>query len=710
MLKKGINGKIILLFVLLFVMSNASADSLFVFKNEKSVGQISGLYYYKDADSKLSVEEVQEKDSFILNLQPVTNLGIINSAVWIKVKVRNESSQSNLVLGISYPILDEVELYEINESGVRSLGKQGDQFPYSQRIYDHQHFLFDISIPANETRSYILRVKTWEQMVLPIFVGTPKVVMESNLTQDLIFGIFFGIMLSLVLYNLFIYFTVRDSSYLFYVTYIFLISLTQACLNGYTLRFLFPDHPALANSSLILINSCAGLASIRFIQLFMDTKKFVPTLNKFYYVIGAIYLGGIIFILAGAKQVSYNLMDLGGFLISFYTLFIAIKISLKGSKPAKLFLLAWSVFLIGVILFVLKNVGVLPANSYTNHLLTFGVATEGILLSIALATRINDYKKDKEASQLEAYQLLEEKKQIVLNQNIILEEKVKERTLELNEAVIHLKETQSQLVDAEKMASLGQLTAGISHEINNPINFVVSNIKPLKRDIQEIISILNKYGEISDPAQLKEKLEEINSLKKKLDSDYLIEEINLLLKGIDEGANRTSEIVKGLKNFARTDEADLKKTNIHESIEATLTLLNNSLSENKIRVEKNFGSIPQVECYPGKINQVIMNLLSNAIDALRPVSNPSKVISIETQLSGNDVIIHISDNGVGIPKEIISKIFDPFYTTKDVGEGTGLGLSIVYGIIKSHNGKIDVRSEVNKNTTFAITLPVQHQN
>jgi two-component system NtrC family sensor kinase len=707
MFKSKINIRVICVLVLLMIMNYANADSLFVFKNEKSIGQISGLYYYKDTGSKLSADEVLRNGSFILNTQPVTNLGVTNSAVWIKIRIRNETAQSNLVFGISYPILDEVDLYEIKENKTTFIGKMGDQLPYSQRIYDHQYFLFDISIPANETRSYILRVKTWEQMVLPLFVGTPKAVMESNLTQDLIFGIFFGIMLALVLYNLFIYFTVKDPSYLFYVTYIFLISLTQACLNGYTLRFIFPDNPALANSSLILINSCAGLASIRFIQLFMDTKKFVPVLNKGYFVIALIYAGGIISILAGAKQVSYNLMDLGGFLISFYTLFIAIKISLKGSKPAKLFLLAWSVFLIGVILFVLKNVGVLPANSYTNHLLTFGVATEGILLSIALATRINDYKKDKEASQLEAYHLLEEKERIVLNQNVMLEEKVKERTLELNEVVIHLKETQSQLVDAEKMASLGQLTAGISHEINNPINFVVSNIKPLKRDIGEIISILNKYNEISDPSLLKEKLEEINALKKKLDSDYLIEEINLLLKGIDEGANRTSEIVKGLKNFARTDEADLKKINIHESIDATLTLLNNSISDNKIEVIRNFGVIPEVECYPGKINQVIMNLLSNAIDALRRIKGTSKIITIETLLNAPDVVIRISDNGIGIPPAIISKIFDPFYTTKDVGEGTGLGLSIVYGIIKSHNGKIEVQSEKNKNTTFAITLPVQ---
>lgn len=685
------------------------ADSLFVYNSTEKIVQLSGLDVYEDITGKLEADEVLKKNDFKLNPQPVTNLGISNSSFWVRLKIANKSKQENLIFGISNPILDEVDLFELSGSEIINLGRLGDKYPYQQRSYNHQSFLFDISIPVNQTKTYLLRVKSWEQVVLPLFIGTPKLVMESNLTQDLIFGIFFGIMLGLVLYNLFIYFTVGDSSYLFYVTYIFLISLVQASLNGYTLRFLFPESPEFANRCLIIFNSLAGLASIRFIQLFMDTKKHIPTLNKGYYIIAIIYFGGIASILLGANSLSYNLMDLGGFLISFYTLFIAIKIALKGSKPAKLFLLAWSVFLIGVILFVLKNVGVLPSNSYTNNLLTIGVATEGVLLSIALATRINDYKKDKETSQAETLKLLTENERIIKEQNIILENKVQERTAELEKTNRNLKETQTQLVDAEKMASLGQLTAGISHEINNPINFVVSNIKPLKRDVQEILMILDKYSEITDASDIKNKLDEINALKKKLDSDYLREEINQLLKGIDEGARRTSEIVKGLKNFARSDEGDLKKINVHEGIDATLTLLNNSLTNSNIAVIKNYAELPPVECYPGKINQVLMNLLSNAIDALKSVktANHKGVISIETQLKNANAIIKISDNGTGIPSTIISKIFDPFYTTKDVGQGTGLGLSIVYGIIKSHNGKIEVQSEENKNTTFTITLPVQ---
>lgn len=694
-------------FLFVFAISFAKADSLFVFYNTQNIIQLSRLYCYEDSSGKLSVNDVCKKNAFTLNPQTVTNLGISNSAFWIKLNITNQSTQENLVLGASNPILDEVDLYEVSENGNIRLGKLGDKFPYMYRIYNHQNFLFDIRIPVNETRIYLLRVKSWEQILLPLFIGTPKFVMESNLTHDLIFGIFFGIMLALVLYNLFIYFSVRDSSYLFYVTYIFLITIVQACLNGYTLRFLFPENPEFANVSLILFNSLAGLASIRFIQLFMDTKKYVPILNKGYLIIGAIYIGGIVSLILDAKQIGYKLMDLGGFLISFYTLFITIKIAIKGSKPAKLFLLAWSVFLIGVILFVLKNTGVLPSNSYTNHLLTFGVATEGILLSIALATRINDYKRDKELSQIEANKLLIENERIINEQNIILENKVKERTIELQNTLTNLKDTQSQLVNVEKMASLGQLTAGIAHEINNPINFVSANIKPLKMDIDDVLTLVNKY-ETLIPSEINVKqFKEIEDYRKEIDIDYIKEEMASLLVGIEDGAKRTTEIVLGLKNFSRLDESDVKEVNINDGIKSTLVLLRNTFPEN-LEVVVNLEKIPHIECLPGKLNQVFMNLLSNALFAISKNKSKEKhKLVIKSYELNNQIFVSIEDTGIGMSEEVKSKIFEPFFTTKDVGEGTGLGMSIVFRILESHNAKLEIESEVGVGTKMLLILNKQ---
>lgn len=272
---------------------------------------------------------------------------------------------------------------------------------------------------------------------------------------------------------------------------------------------------------------------------------------------------------------------------------------------------------------------------------------------------------------------------------------------ELNRALKYLKTTQSQLVDSEKMASLGQLTAGIAHEINNPINFVTSNIKPLRMDFEDIRQLFKKYKTLHSEHDSKSKLQEIEAFCKEIEPEFLFDEIESLFNGIEEGAIRTREIVMGLKNFSRLDEDVFKQANIHEGINSTLVLLKNKF-KNRISIHKDYGELPTIECLPGKINQVFMNILNNAIQAIED----SGEIYIRTFAENDKVKISIRDTGVGMTEGVKKHIFEPFFTTKDVGAGTGLGLSISFGIIEKHNGKIDVKSEPEKGTEFTITLPV----
>ncbi len=697
----------VLILWLIFYSFNASGQAPITFTNGKSIIIINnGLEVFEDVSGNLNADAVIQKDSFELIKSYPPNFGLSSSAFWLKLTLTNQTNLDEIILGISNPLIDEIELYEIVENRPVFINKQGDKFLYAERDYNHQHILFNIKT-QNKPSTYLLRVKSWEQLITPLFISSPIYILEKNLTQDLLFGLFFGIMIVLIFYNLFIYISIKDISYLYYVTYIFLITLTQASINGYTLKFITPNSPYFSNISLILFNSLAGIAAIKFIQNFLDTKKLIPTLNKLYLVITTIYIGGIATILIGENQLSYKLMDLGGGLISFYSLFIAIKLMLKGSKPAKYFLAAWSVFLIGVILFVLKNSGILPSNDFTNHTLTFGIAIEGSLLSFALAARINIYKKEKEQSQKQAFLALEEKETLVREQNVMLENKVTERTLELNTTLNNLKETQSQLVDAEKMASLGQLTAGVAHEINNPINFVSSNISPLKQDINDLKTLIDKYSEI-DSTNVTEKLKEIEALKKQLDYSFLTQELESIISSIENGANRTTEIVRSLRNFSRLDESDLIAADINEGIESALVLLRSEYAG--IKIIKELAALPKIECYPGKLNQVFLNILNNAIQAIKGRKNQTVkgMITIATSEINDDISISIKDNGEGISKDIMDKIFNPFFTTKDVGKGTGLGLSIVYRIIESHNGTIKVESEENIGTTFTLILP-KHQ-
>ncbi|MFA6260589.1 MAG: GAF domain-containing protein [Bacteroidia bacterium] len=264
-----------------------------------------------------------------------------------------------------------------------------------------------------------------------------------------------------------------------------------------------------------------------------------------------------------------------------------------------------------------------------------------------------------------------------------------------------LKSAQTKLVESEKMASLGVLTAGVAHEINNPVNFISGGIQSLDdnyADLKNLVELMLQYIRKPDETLQKTILEK----EKQLQLEQLLPEMEALIESVKHGAKRTSDIVKGLRNFSRLDEDDMKRASLEEGIESTLVILNNQL-KNRIEVKRDFGNIPELMCFPGQLNQVFMNILYNAADAIIGKGE----IHINTRVENNQVKISFADSGSGMPEEIRAHIFEPFFTTKPVGKGTGLGLSIAYGIIEKHKGSIEVESEPGKGTTFKITLPVK---
>ena len=271
---------------------------------------------------------------------------------------------------------------------------------------------------------------------------------------------------------------------------------------------------------------------------------------------------------------------------------------------------------------------------------------------------------------------------------------------ELEKINSELKNTQVQLIHAEKMSSLGQLTAGIAHEINNPINFVLNSANIIGMNFEDIKEILDHILAAEDG-------DKIVTFLHTLDIEELQDSIEIIIEmlgNLKYGADRVTEIVKGLRTFSRFDEAEIKTVDIHENLESSLLILHNKYSDQNIVIEKEFDtSLPEIECYPGQLNQVFVNIINNAIDVLADKDKP--VITISTVYEGDKAIIGIEDNGTGIPAEIQEKIFDPFFTTKDVGKGTGLGLSISHSIIQQHSGTIKVDSKLGEGTKFTIVLP-----
>ena len=296
-----------------------------------------------------------------------------------------------------------------------------------------------------------------------------------------------------------------------------------------------------------------------------------------------------------------------------------------------------------------------------------------------------------------------------------LEEKVQKRTQQLENILKELQETQSQLIQKEKMSSLGQLVAGVAHEINNPVNFIHGNLNYTKNYIQDLLKLVELYqAEYPNPTEIIE--EEIENI----DLDFLQADLPNILSSMQTGSERIKEIVKSLRTFSRLDEADCKEIEIHEGIESTLMILQNRLKakpqRGKIEVIKNYSKLPLVECYAGQLNQVFMNLLVNAIDVLEEkiektknyqLSTPQITISTKV-LNSQQIAIYIADNGLGMTEEVRAKIFNPFYTTKPVGKGTGLGLAISYQVVVDrHHGNLNCSSTPGEGTEFAIEIPVK---
>lgn len=690
------------------------ADEL-VFKNSFN-NELIGKHMLIFIDSlNLNAEEILKKNQFVQNDSEIPNLGLLSDNIWLKFKVSNVTTSEDLFLRIDYPLLDEVILYSITNNRVTDSVRLSQFENFGKRKYDVPTYLFDLYCPTSQQSDFLIKISASEQVILPIRLTKKTEFWESWSTEAIISGIYIGIVLIMFVYNLFIYFTVRDKSYLYYVAYIGFVGLTQVGIKGLTFKYLWPNFSWLELNGSTIFGALASIAACVFMKEFLRTKENARKLD--YGLTGLIVLFGIS-ILASVlvdPLVGFQLMQMATSFFVIYALILSYIIMRRGYGPAKFFFLGWSVLLVGAIVFLLKDFGVLPYNNVTNYTMQAASAVEMALLSFALADRINILKKEKEESQAQALRVSQENERLVLEQNVILEQKVEERTEELREsnkdlntALDTLKAAQSQLVDAEKMASLGQLTAGIAHEINNPINFVTSNIKPLQRDIQDMLSLIEKYNEIDQDVDLAKKLSEIKDYRDDLDVDYVIEEMDSLLKGIDEGAQRTAEIVRGLKNFSRLDEAELKDADINEGLLSTLTVLNSNISRTEVNLSKELGELPVIECYPGKLNQVFMNIITNGVQAVN--DNPEgkeKKILVKSDLVGDNIVIRIKDNGPGIPDDVRAKIFEPFFTTKDVGEGTGLGLSIVHSIIESHKGEIVLESAPGEGTEFIISLPVK---
>ncbi len=675
------------------------------------------LEYFEDSSNKLHINQVSSANFSPIDERGILNFGISKSTYWIKLKTQKKLYTKGLILYLDqsrFQISDFFILQPDTHTFKKISLNIADNLSYKK----HQGISYSLPNTIDTNEILYLKLKAQEAFISRIAVLNNSDLLSNFSLKDIIFGLYSGIMIVMFFYNLFLFVAVRDKSYIFYIFYILFTWLSQITIQGYQVNFIWDFFQGIDKYSVFIFSSISLFFACYFTISFLNTKIFAPVSHKTliiysYLIILNLLIGFII-----EKHLTFFILQI--FIVLGVVIALATSYYIyykKHFKPAGYYLIAWSVLLLGVVFFIFKDHGIIPYNNFTTYLMQLASAIEVILLSFALADKINFFKKENEIAQAQALNASLENQRLVNEQNIVLEQKVKERTEELedtnnslNQALIDLKEAQSQLVDAEKMVALGQLTAGIAHEINNPINFVTSNIKPLQLDFDDLSEVIKRYGNIDPKGDIESQLKEIEAYKKEIDLDYLNTEIQNLLSGINEGAKRTAEIIRSLRNFSRLDEGDTKAVDLNEGLESTLVLIRNTLSFN-IEVVKELGNLPKVDCMPGKINQVFMNLISNAIQAIKAkeVQNEKEYLTVKSWYENQQVKISIKDSGTGMTEEVKHRIFEPFFTTKDIGEGTGLGLSIVFSIIEKHKGNIEVNSAPGEGTEFVLTLPVSNQ-
>ncbi|AHF14020.1 sensor histidine kinase [Niabella soli] len=675
--------------------------------------QVRDLALSEDETNTLTIRDINKMH---FEAEKDKSIGISKSTFWVQFSIKNNSASDSLYVLLENPTLNTLFFYTTINGAVTDSLHSGREVAFSQRLERMTNFVYKVRLKPGNTATIFLKIRSPTPMHLPVFIGSGEALYNREATNNMVFGIYLGIVLIMVLYHIFIKFTVADSSYTYYIFFIFFVGAAQVVLRGYGQMYLWKDNPAVGMASINISGVLSGIATALFVKHFLQTRNVAPKMDR---VLNLLILGYCVAAIAqflNYPYVAFNLINFIAAIGSVVALTTGVIAYRKKIRSSVFFLFAFSIFLLSVIVYVARSAGMVPYSLFTNYILEIGSAVQITLLSLALADKINTYRRNQEIARREALRVSKENERLVREQNVILEKEVQNRTEELSQtneelkgAMKKLQDAQSKLVETEKMASLGQLTAGIAHEINNPINFVTSNIRPLEDDVADLGKIIKMYEALDLSNEIRPQIEQIEEFKKDIDFGYVNEEITTLLSGIREGASRTSEIVKGLRSFARVDEASWKRVNINDGLDSTILLVKN-LFPKDFELVKKLGDIPKIECAPGSINQVFMNIITNGIQAIKEQQQTTAMtgrLEITTSEERGYVVISIKDNGPGIPEAVKKKIFEPFFTTKDVGEGTGLGLSIVQGIIDEHNGLIRVDTESGQGTTFVISLPVR---
>ena len=767
-MRKFVNSSIYSLFLFLYLslpnfLSANDPLVLYDFKTEHKVSKY--IKYYFDSSNTLGIKDILEDKAleWVDNKNPESlSLGFNTSTLWLSFDVINICCENkNWYIELGYPPLDSITYYHITEDGKTTTIQDGDQYPVPNNSIKSKYYNFLMVLPNNGKSKIVFKIRSESSLAIPLSIYSAEGFSEKIQLEEYLFGAFCGIMVIMAFYNLFIYFSTKENSYLFYILYILTFLLQSLSLRGYIREYL-PSLLYLNNVAPILFTELSLFFGLSFTSSFLQTKENLPFLHKLILSYMSVPFIGLSLLFFTNYSIAIKYATITTFVSSFLILFVSITSIRNKFRPARFFILGWGMLSLGIVIYALRMGGIIPHNFFTNSSYQIFSIMEILLLSLALGDKINILKK--EFSQNLELKVNERTRELSAMVELVYEQKgAVEQTLK------ELKETQAQLVEAEKKAALGQLVSSVAHEINNPISAIQANVgiaesalKPIFleflsfiRTLTEIqINVFKELVQLSISSQVYISTREERNLKKKIDIEFqqytpkneknfleikdLLLELRLFdqfhkytelfteeeflfvlqnllilisefraLKNINISVEKTTKVVFILRKYLNTYiKGEYKTISISEEINKVLLLYDNYI-KNSIKINRLYNDELNINCISDDVKHVWRNLIYNSIQAMQSTDKNLSIsidkISKDTKMYAK---VQIMDSGIGIETENKQKIFSPFFTTKPQGEGIGLGLYISKTIIDEHNGQMEFESEKNK-TIFTILLPIQ---
>lgn len=617
--------------------------------------------------------EVMEDDSAALTLADVTSsdrgqdfrpnatnapaLGITRSAFWYRGILRNDTSQ---------PVTRYLQFANSRIGNLRIYTRAPEQDWQEQYASMHGQaapdpdlttvsHVFRLVIPADARLELYFRVDTPFAILIPMSLWTPEAFMLQERIEFWAFGLYYGIMLAMILYNGFLWWMLRERTYLFYLGFLVSITANFLLYNSFVSTFLLPEDPWLTAKVWMASYSVFGVFIVLFTAGFLRldiSKGRDRTILRALFVLCA---AGFTLSLSGLTQAAMIVTTLAGLCIDTAVIAWTWQSIRKGDSSARFFLISWMAFFIGIGLFACTGNGLIPYHGWGAYAMQAGSAIGALGLSISLGDRMRQLREDRDR-------------------------------------------TREAAAKSERLASLGLLSAGIAHDINNPNHFAKLSAQTLKGQLDELHAFL---GDLIEDAG-----EDAADIREEFRKRFL--RMNEQLGLIDEGTSRIADIVKSMRANSRTGSGERESVDPVECLESTLTLVLTRFKD-KVRVEKHLHEREKIDATPSQLNQVFMNLLFNACQAIeeKPLAAGSEApaLRLSSRVEGTELIIRIEDEGCGMSAETMNKLFTPFFTTKDKDRGTGLGMSICQSIIRDHGGRLEVSSTLGQGTRIDVRFP-----